>query len=61
MTTQLRLVDPPARTGRRAVRWPEWRLDPRTRSIGRRGVARARAELERASRPDPGAPLPKAS
>jgi len=63
VSTQLRLVDTPrqagGRTGRRAVRWPEWKLDARARTVGRRGVAQARAALERAARPDP--ELPKAS
>ena len=40
MTTQLRLID-----GGDAR---PWRLDPRTRAIGRRGIARARQELEKA-------------
>ncbi len=65
--TQLRLINTPrpsggsagGRTGRRAVRWPEWRLDARARTVGRRGVAQARAALEREARPDP--ELPKAS
>jgi hypothetical protein len=49
MTTQLRLID-----GRGYLRGHPgpgarpWRLDPRTRAIGRRGVARARLELEKA-------------
>jgi hypothetical protein len=41
------------------VRWPEWKLDSRARTVGRRGVAQARAALEQAARPDP--KLPKAS
>ena len=40
MTTQLRLVEGGATR--------PWRLDPRTRAIGRKGVARARLELEKA-------------
>ena len=37
----------PARGGgRRAVNWGDWRLDARTRSVGRAGVARARRALE---------------
>ena len=40
MTTQLRLIDGGDRR--------PWRLDPRTRAIGRRGVAMVRLELERA-------------
>ncbi|MGH9032665.1 MAG: hypothetical protein ACRDZV_11110 [Acidimicrobiia bacterium] len=65
MSTQLRLVDSPrtgrarARTGRRAVHWPAWKLDDRARTVGRLGVAQARAALERAARPEPR--LPKAS
>ena len=39
MTTQLRLIDGGDRR--------PWRLDARTRAIGRRGVALARRELER--------------
>lgn len=39
MTTQLRLLEGGSTR--------PWRLDPRTRAIGRRGVARARQELER--------------
>jgi hypothetical protein len=73
MGTQLRLVkvEPaakgrsrrtePARRGRRAVHWPDWRLDDRARHVGRVGVAQARAALARAQNPDPEAPLPKAS
>jgi hypothetical protein len=61
--TQLRLINTPriagGRTGRRSVRWPEWKLDARARTVGRRGVAQARAALERAARPDP--EMPKAS
>jgi hypothetical protein len=64
--TQLRLVDGPdrdrasrrrsdrpratVRTARRAVQWHDWRLDERSRRIGREGVAQARAALEQASR-----------
>ncbi|HEX6311273.1 MAG TPA: hypothetical protein VF152_06570 [Acidimicrobiia bacterium] len=64
MSTQLRLVDSPraraaGRTGRRAVHWPAWKLDARTRTVGRAGIAQARAALERAARPEPR--LPKAS
>ena len=74
MGTQLRLVkvDTPAtrtrarraeptRRGRRAVHWPDWRLDDRARHVGRAGVAQARAALARAQNPDPEAPLHKAS
>ena len=32
--------------GRRAVNWGDWRLDARTRTVGRAGVARARRALE---------------
>jgi hypothetical protein len=38
MTRQLSLIESP----------PEWRLDDRTREVGRRGVAEARAALRRA-------------
>jgi hypothetical protein len=34
------------RGGRRAVNWGDWRLDARTRTVGRAGVARARRALE---------------
>jgi hypothetical protein len=74
MGTQLRLVKvdtpatrtrarraEPARRGRRAAHWPDWRLDDRARHVGRAGVAQARAALARAQNPDPEAPLPKAS
>lgn len=40
MTTQLKLIEGGS-TG-------PWGIDARTRAIGRRGVARARQELERA-------------
>jgi hypothetical protein len=69
VSTQLRLVDSPkapkaetgrqGRTGRRAVHWPGWKLDERARTVGRRGVAQARAALAQAPRPEP--KLPKAS
>jgi hypothetical protein len=39
-------VAPARRSGRRAVNWGDWRLDARTRSVGRAGVARARRALE---------------
>ena len=72
MGTQLRLVKvdtparirrrgEPARRGRRAAHWPDWRLDDRARHVGRAGVAQARAALARAQDPDPETPLPKAS
>jgi hypothetical protein len=62
--TQLRLVDSPdraprrrsdrpratVRTARRAVQWHDWRLDERSRRVGRQGVAQARAALEQAGR-----------
>ena len=49
----------PAARGR-AVHWDvDWRLDARTRKVGRQGVAAAKAALERAPRPD--APLSQAS
>jgi hypothetical protein len=44
MTTQLRLID----GGDNRLGACPWRLDPRTRAIGRRGIARARQELEKA-------------
>lgn len=55
MTKQLRLVDTPRapRTGRRAVHWPAWKLDNRTRTVGKAGIAQARAALERAPRAEP--------
>jgi hypothetical protein len=64
VSTQLRLVDSPraartGRTGRRAVHWPGWKLDDRARTVGRQGVARARAALAQAAPPEP--KLPKAS
>lgn len=40
MTTQLRLL--------KGGDTRPWRLDPRTRAIGRQGVAKARRELEKA-------------
>ena len=40
MTTQLKLID----GGNKSP----WGIDARTRAIGRRGLARARQELERA-------------
>lgn len=40
MTTQLKLIEGGARA--------PWGIDARTRAIGRRGLARARQELERA-------------
>ncbi len=49
MTTQLRLIDGGDRR--------PWRLDSRTRAIGRRGVAMARKELERARPSIPARPL----
>ncbi len=52
MSTQLRLIDGGAR--------PTWRLDARTRRIGRRGVAEARRALRRARRPEPPQPLREA-
>lgn len=75
MSTQLRLVETPARearprTGararttrtprRRRVHWSaDWRLDDRTRRAGREGVAAARAALASARRPE--SDLPRAS
>lgn len=43
-----RSVAQTARSGRRAASWGEWRLDARTRRVGRAGVARAREVLEAA-------------
>jgi hypothetical protein len=40
---------PSTTSTRRAVRWGEWQLDDRTRSVGRAGVAAAREALERAA------------
>ena len=37
----------PRPAGRRAVRWGDWQLDARTRTVGRQGVAAAREALER--------------
>ena len=34
---------------RRSVNWGDWRLDTRTRSVGRAGVAAARRALEEAA------------
>ncbi|MFI5053826.1 MAG: hypothetical protein ACHQDE_05645 [Acidimicrobiia bacterium] len=56
MSTQLRLVEAPVATpraritppSRRAVSWGDWRLDARTRRVGRQGVAAARRALESA-------------
>lgn len=58
MTTQLRLIEGGnyvrGHPGPRAYRQgpgpgaTPWRLDPRTRAIGRQGIARARQELEKA-------------
>jgi hypothetical protein len=41
MRNQLVLIDPPA---------ADWRLDERTREVGRQGLAAARAALQEASR-----------
>jgi hypothetical protein len=62
VSTQLRLVDPPARggsrakharttsrRGRRIARWDvDWHLDANTRQTGRAGVAAARALIRAA-------------
>jgi hypothetical protein len=45
-STKRTRVAPALRGGRRAVNWGDWRLDARTRSVGRAGVARARRALE---------------
>ena len=37
----------PRVASRRAVRWGDWQLDARTRTVGRQGVAAAREALER--------------
>jgi hypothetical protein len=50
MATQLLLLD---------TSKPSWKLDPRTREIGRRGVAEAREALRRAAGPTPGRPTPQ--
>jgi hypothetical protein len=47
-----------AGAARRAASWGEWELDARTRSIGKAGVAAARAALERAAENEG---LPRAS
>jgi len=74
MSTQLRLVDPPAprrKPARRArivrggqtrqLHWAsDWRLDDSARQVGRQGVAAARAVLARAEQADE-SPLSKAS
>lgn len=52
MTTQLRLIGGGDRR--------PWRLDARTRAIGRQGVALARRELERARPSVPDKPLERA-
>jgi hypothetical protein len=51
----------PIRRGRRAARWPDWRLNDRARRVGREGIAQARAALARAQQGPPKAHLPKAS
>jgi hypothetical protein len=51
----------PARRGRRAVHWPDWRLNDRARDVGRVGVAQARAALARAQQPGSETQVPKAS
>ena len=45
-------------SGRRAVHWGEWQLDTTTRTIGRAGVAAARAALRQAAEQES---LPRAS
>jgi hypothetical protein len=50
--TQLRLLSGGSR------RRPDWLLDDRTRQVGRRGVADARAMLEQAHVPEPKRPAP---
>ena len=70
VTKQLRLVETPAaprserarrrqpvRTGRRAAHWADWHLDAKARTVGKQGVAQARAALEQATRDR----MPKAS
>jgi len=65
VSTQLRLItksEPPARPlraratprrDRRPVHWQgQWRLDERTRAVGKAGVASARAALAAAARDD---------
>jgi hypothetical protein len=49
--TQLRLLSGGSRR-------PDWLLDDRTRQVGRRGVAEARAMLEQAHVPEPKRPAP---
>ena len=50
MTTQLRLIDGgfPLRGHPAPGDARPWRLDPKTRATGRKGVARARQELKKA-------------
>ncbi|MFI5045919.1 MAG: hypothetical protein ACHQIG_02555 [Acidimicrobiia bacterium] len=48
----------PLGSGRRAAHWGDWQLDARTRTIGRAGVAAARAALQQANEPES---LPRAS
>jgi hypothetical protein len=45
-------------SARRAAQWGEWRLDDRTRQVGRAGIAAARAALEQAGNDES---LPRAS
>ena len=47
MTTQLRLIDPTE---------VDWRLDERTKAIGRKGIEQARAALRAARAPLPADP-----
>ena len=42
-------VDTARRDARRPVNWGDWRLDARTRTVGRAGVARARQALAEAA------------
>jgi hypothetical protein len=46
MATQLVLLE----------RSPDWKLDPHTREVGRKGIAEARAALRRASSAAPTSP-----
>jgi hypothetical protein len=60
MATQLRLLDGGHRPRRRAGAGPDWVLDPKTRQVGRLGIAAARAALEQSMPPDPEGPLRRA-
>jgi len=48
--TPARAIARTSAAGRRAVNWGDWRLDARTRRVGRAGIAQARQALEAAAR-----------